>query len=219
MIKAVLFDMDGVLVDSSRTRVKYKELLFEKAGYKDIEQSLLLDSHRPIKQVIEGVLASKEVTSRDELERIFKIAEDGELRDKIQHLYRFPKNIDGILCQLHKKYKLGIVTSRVRVGVQEIFDHIPIADLFDIIVDYQDTEHHKPHPEPLSLACERLMIKPGEAIFIGDNESDMLAAHALTMPFIHFSCETYDKTKHRVKDFSQLPDTIQLIADENHISA
>jgi pyrophosphatase PpaX len=75
--------------------------------------------------------------------------------------------------------RLGVVTSKRRVGIELAFTALPeLADLFDVSVGAGDTERHKPHPEPILLALERLHAAPGDAAYVGDSPFDVQAAKA-----------------------------------------
>lgn len=215
MIKAILFDVDGVLVNSKKHNIAYKNQLFESAGYHDMALEFLDNQHKPTKQVIEEALRSKNITSRDEVERVFGFAQDEALRNKIKHLLIFPDSLEEVLIKLKKNYQLGIVTSRIRFGMRDIFGQRPIEKYFDYVGCYEDSKNHKPHPEPLLNACEQLMIKADEAIYIGDMETDILAADAINMRSIHFSEIKHDLAHTRINDFSEIPNAIELISSEN----
>jgi len=60
------------------------------------------------------------------------------------------------------------------------------VDYFDVLVIQESTKKHKPNPEPLLLACEKLEIKPKEAVYIGDRLIDFETAKNTGMDFIGF---------------------------------
>lgn len=216
MIKAIFFDVDGVIVNSRDHNQEYKKHLFASAGYHDIAKKFLDNQHKPTKQVIEEALADRKITSREEIDRIFSFAQDEAIRLKLNHLLIFPESLEDVLANLSKTYKLGIVTSRIRFGMRDIFGEKPIEKYFDCVVCYEDCKNHKPHPEPLLNACSQLMISPEEAIFIGDMESDILAADAINMLSIHFSEIKHDLAHMQIKDFSEIPNAIESIDNENN---
>jgi pyrophosphatase PpaX len=74
--------------------------------------------------------------------------------------------------------RLGIVTAKRRQTVELAFARIPIAHLFETVVGGDETERHKPDPEPLLLALERLDARPEEAAYVGDAPFDVQAAKA-----------------------------------------
>jgi pyrophosphatase PpaX len=60
-------------------------------------------------------------------------------------------------------------------------DLFNLAPYFEIIVTMEDSPRHKPAPDPLLVAAQKLGIEPGEAIYVGDADVDMQAAHAAGM--------------------------------------
>ena len=74
--------------------------------------------------------------------------------------------------------RLGIVTAKRRRTVDLAFAILPLEGFFDVVVTSEQTENHKPHPEPVLTALERLGSKPEEAAFVGDSPFDMGAGKA-----------------------------------------
>ena len=73
--------------------------------------------------------------------------------------------------------RLGLATAKRRSTVEIAFRYLPqLEGLFDAIVCAEDTERHKPDPEPLLLALRRLEGEPGKAAYIGDSPFDVEAA-------------------------------------------
>jgi pyrophosphatase PpaX len=87
--------------------------------------------------------------------------------------------MDVVLDELKERgHRLGIVTAKRRETVALAFERIPIEHLFDVVVGSDDTERHKPDPEPLLHALERLGAEPQDAAYVGDSPFDMQAANA-----------------------------------------
>jgi pyrophosphatase PpaX len=72
----------------------------------------------------------------------------------------------------------GLVTSKGRGMTARSLGRVGLAESFDTVVTYEDTERHKPGPEPVLLALDRLGMSPGEAVFVGDSPHDMHAGRA-----------------------------------------
>ena|SRR3989344_2551252 len=60
-----------------------------------------------------------------------------------------PENIEETTQELSGRYSLGIVTSRTRESIYEAPQLAKLKKHFQVVVSYDDTKHHKPHPEPL----------------------------------------------------------------------
>jgi pyrophosphatase PpaX len=74
--------------------------------------------------------------------------------------------------------RLGIVTAKRRATVELAFETLPIAQLFDVVVAGDETDRHKPHPEPLLRALAQLGADTKSAAYVGDSPFDMQAAKA-----------------------------------------
>ncbi len=74
--------------------------------------------------------------------------------------------------------RLGIVTAKRRETIELAFARLPLRDHFDVVVTSDDTERHKPDPEPILFALERLGAGPDEAAYVGDSPFDVAAARA-----------------------------------------
>jgi pyrophosphatase PpaX len=89
---------------------------------------------------------------------------------------------DGVELTLEalreRGHRLGIVTAKRRSTVDLAFARLPLAHLFDVVVGGDETQRHKPDPEPLQLALSRLEADPDEAAYVGDSPYDMQAARA-----------------------------------------
>jgi pyrophosphatase PpaX len=154
----VLFDLDGTVIDSgaiilASMRHAAKEVL----GAEVPDEALM------------GALAPDRV---DELVSVYR-AHNEPLHDGLVCC----AGIDDVLVRLEDEgRRLGIVTAKRRVTVELAFAQVPIAHLFETIVGGDETKRHKPDPEPLLLALERLDARPGDAAYVGDAPFDVKAA-------------------------------------------
>jgi pyrophosphatase PpaX len=80
--------------------------------------------------------------------------------------------------------RLGIVTAKRRATVARAFETVPIEHLFEVVVAGDQTERHKPHPEPLLHALAQLGAEPATAAYAGDSPFDVQAAKAADMTAI-----------------------------------
>jgi pyrophosphatase PpaX len=85
--------------------------------------------------------------------------------------------IDDVLVRLKDEgRRLGIVTAKRRTTVELAFAKVPLGHLFETVVGGDETEHHKPHPEPLLVALQRLGADRHDAAYVGDAPFDVQAA-------------------------------------------
>jgi len=82
--------------------------------------------------------------------------------------------------------RLGIVTQKARqlevegrwVGAVQELEELGVANLFSMIVGFEDVSRHKPHPEGINLALSRLAALPRQTLVVGDSAADMEAARS-----------------------------------------
>jgi pyrophosphatase PpaX len=106
--------------------------------------------------------------------RVYR-AHNEPLHETVAAFAGMPEALDELRDRGHR---LGIVTAKKRATVEIAFRHVPIEHLFETVVGGDETERHKPDPDPLLLALERLGARPEEAAYVGDSPFDMQAAKA-----------------------------------------
>ncbi len=208
MIKAVIFDIDGVLIDSFEANFKFFQDLMIVAGYKPpVKKEYSNYFHLPMWDVIKTLTES---SSDEEIKRIWNMGKNDEV--KYPHdLLVMPENAEEIIKKLRKKYLLGIVTSRVMEGVDRVPVLFNLKKYFNVMITYQDTKNHKPHPEPILLACEKLDVIPNEAVYVGDVENDVIAGKAAGTKTILFSKKNVGTADLYTSSFLGLPKLISLL--------
>lgn len=206
MLKAVIFDVDGVLIDSFEANLKFFRDLMSFTGHNPpTKETYKTMFHLPMDKAIEKLIPD---ASEDEIKKIWLLGKSHAVpyQDK---LITIPDNCENILKILNKKYALAIVTSRVKTRVSLTPQIIKLQDFFQTVVFFEDTEKHKPEPEPLLLACERLAIKPSEAVYIGDAQTDMDAAKAAGMKAIAYTKDVLVGADAKTSSFSEIPKLVE----------
>jgi pyrophosphatase PpaX len=85
----------------------------------------------------------------------------------------------AVLERLHGEgRRLGIVTAKRHATVRLAFDVCPLERFFSTVVAAEDTPRHKPHPDPVLLALDRLGSRPEETAYVGDAPFDVESAKA-----------------------------------------
>lgn len=204
MIKAIIFDVDGVLIDSFESNLKFFCDLMDRAGYsKPTRQEYAGMFHMHMKDVICSLTKSQ---SKAEIDRIWLIGKNELHADP--ELVKTPKGLEEVIARLAKDFKLGIVTSRVGDRFFRFGNLAELKQYFDVIVSYEDTEKHKPDPEPLLLAADQLGVEPNECVYVGDTATDLLAARAAGMKILIYSEEKIDGADFCTNEFKDIPKLI-----------
>jgi HAD superfamily hydrolase (TIGR01509 family) len=172
---AVLWDMDGTLIDSEPYWMK-SEGAFAKAnnspwteqdGLSLVGMSLY-DSSKIIKQRVGSDL---------EPEQIIQQLTDGVAAQLKQEIYWRPGARELLLLLRKKKIKTALVTMSMRRMAEQVVDSVGF-DAFDVIVAGDDVRHGKPHPEPYLKAAELLGVKPEDCVAFGDSVTGLRSAEA-----------------------------------------
>jgi pyrophosphatase PpaX len=174
----VLFDFDGTLVDSGRIIL---------ASFRHATKTVL-EREIPDEVLVAGVggsgiaeqMAAIDADHADELVRVYR-----EHNEPLHEELEAFEGVAELLVRLHGEgRRLGIVTAKRRPTVQLAFDRLELESWFDAVVCREQTEHGKPHPEPVLRALEILGARPADAAFVGDSPYDMgagLAAGVFTV--------------------------------------
>ena len=91
-------------------------------------------------------------------------------------IYPFPGMTDLIRKLKEQGYKTGLVTSRVGDTAVQGLEQFELLPHMDCLVTCDDTDKHKPDPEPVQIALRKLSSDPAEAIMLGDTMFDILCA-------------------------------------------
>ncbi len=206
MIKAVLFDMDGVLIDSFESNLKYFQDVLSHFGYeKPTREEYEKCFHLPTVEVIKKFT---HLTHQEKIQEIvnFALSDDFPYSSLAPTV---PRDAVEILRALSKKYKLWIVTSRTKKWVFEATELRKNKKLFSVVMAYEDTKNHKPHPEPLLEAAKKLQLEPSECIYIGDAPTDRMAGEAAGMQVIMYSHTATQGAQVDTRSFSEIPKIIE----------
>lgn len=201
MMKAILFDVDGVLIDSFEANVKFYQDLMKLAGYAEPTKDMIRERyHMTMEQVIRSLIPEKD---EDEVKRIWTMGKNRDIPYP-DELLTTPQNYDVIIKKLSEMYILGIVTSRVKIGVFCLKQLKDLEQYFKTAVYFEDTVKHKPEPEPLLLACERLGVRPEETVYVGDTASDIQAAKSAGLKVVLYSKQNISGADMITDSFEQI---------------
>ena len=173
--KAVLWDMDGTLIDSEPHWLKSERQLAEKLGGSWTEADglemvglSLADSTK--------LFAEKLGVDVPHDEILIELTESVSKSLEQEIIWR--PGARELLQDLRKRgIKTALVTMSLRAMAKQVVDAIPF-DAFDIIVAGDDVTYGKPHPEPYLKAAALLGVEPGECVAFEDSISGLLSAEA-----------------------------------------
>lgn len=176
MKKAIIFDMDGLMIDSERlTYEVYKETVIS-LGYEFTEEFYIL---------------SLGLSKEDELNLYYKKYGDDfpvdlfwesahiTLDNRLFSEVPVKKGLIELLTYLKENhYKTIVATSSQRSRVDHILENSGLSSFFDDVICGDEVTHSKPDPEIFLTACKKLNVDPNDVLVLEDSEAGIAAAHA-----------------------------------------
>lgn len=183
MIKAVIFDMDGLMIDTERLAFEGYQHVLAKSGL-----TMSLNFYRK--------LLGKPVAGISEL--IYKeYGEDFDIKNTIKEIHEYMDEVfenkeiplkKGLLELLRylkeHDYKTIVATSSKRHRVDHIFKLAGLNPYFDDSICGDEVVRGKPDPEVFLKSCEKLGVKPSEALVLEDSEAGINAAYSAAIKVI-----------------------------------
>ena len=174
-IKAILFDMDGVVIDSEKLYSQTEKKLLAQYGVKFDESDWHYIKGCTEKQFYDLVYSKFNINiPRNQLidkgRNFLKMVFTQELE--------YMNGFNEIYSIFKKKYKLALVTSTGPELVNHINSLLSIYEKFDVVITSEDTTIHKPQPEPYLIAMERLQLQPNQCIIFEDSIQGIKAGKA-----------------------------------------
>ena len=184
-VAAVIFDLDGTLIDSIDIYFSIVEKTLERLNLPEVSRSRILAAAESEDFKWELVLPQDVLNRKEEI-----IDEAWAVIDEIAP-QMFADNLDliqgadGIVEKLSSNgLKIGLVTSTQRRYLEtkmQPLKNVGVDTLFEVIITSDDVENRKPAPDPLIACARRLDLKPGNCVYVGDTATDIKAGKAAGM--------------------------------------
>ena len=185
-IRAVLFDLDGTLIDTLPDLHAAACAMLNDLGRPPLPlESIRAYVGRGIPNLIKRVLANS-----------LHVAEDPNppppeavasyrrhyARENGRNAKVYPGVLEGLASLRAQGVPLGVVTNKADTFIQPLLEQTRLSGYFEVLVGGDRLPKVKPDPMPLVWACGRLGVSPAETLFIGDSINDALAARAAGCP-------------------------------------
>ena len=200
MTKAVIFDLDGLLINSEIISYKvYKKLLNEyDHNFSMEEYAQNFSGKTEINNVKKLINDYNLPLSIDEaLNYVLKLEE--ELLNEGVELKNGAKEL--LIHLKNNKIKTAIASSSTKERALKILKELNIFDYFDEFVFANEVKNGKPNPDIFLMACDKLFEKPEDCLVLEDSEAGIQAAHSagievICIPDMKMPNKTYkDMTK------------------------
>ncbi len=201
--QVILFDFDGTLVNTTPLILRSFRATWKKIFGFEMEDSDYIKTFGTLLHTALKGLTEQCVTDG----RICKVDDLTAMADELLRTYRQFNNewhdqaiepfagIDETLQELKARdFKLGIVSSKMRLGVERGLNVFAMAELFDVIITADDVTNHKPHPEPLLKALDQINAAAHEAIYVGDSIHDIAAGRAANIATVAAAWGPFPRT-------------------------
>lgn len=171
MVKGLIFDLDGVLVETKEIHYRALNKALKQNGLEEISLEEHLEKYNGLptlakinllkengvvleKQLEKKILKDKKIFTKEELENL------GEDRELVKILY--------CLC-IDPKMRIGVASNAIRETVVDILDKLNISCYVDFILSNEDVSKPKPNPEIYIKMAKQLKLKPEQCLVFEDN--------------------------------------------------
>lgn len=186
--RAALFDLDGTLIDTTGLILRCFEHSWQTVcGLRHSREALIETFGTPLRAAMKSLATA----TTDLSQLVADESLEAELIEKLLAEYRtfnvanhdrmarpFEGVRDMIVTLRARGYLIGMVTSKSRELATRGLGLCSLDGLIDAAVFLEDTSRHKPEPEPILAALERLDARASHAAYVGDSRHDMIAGRA-----------------------------------------
>ena len=206
IVKLVIFDLDGTLVNSDKTVIRIlntirKDLTLPALKSKDISFFLSLGGEEMISKIIGNDLDAK---------KYLGVFRQRYLEDSLGNENLF----DGVVAYLNhlknKNIKMAVFTNKPKDLTNKTLKRHKISNYFNYVVTSDDLEFKKPSPDGCYKLIEMSSIPSENIIMIGDSELDQKAANSASIPFYYHNVLSNDPiiASNSIKVFNNFNDLI-----------
>ena len=184
--KAILFDLDGTLINSAPDLVLAVNYMLEQLDRSTFSEEIIdgwvgNGALVLVKRALSADRVVNENLNVELIEDALGIFLDFYAQNLCNATVPY-ENVPSSLKSLKEKgYRLAIVTNKPFAFVAPILQGLDLEDLFEFILGGDSLEEKKPSPIPLLHVCETLNVDVKECVMVGDSRNDILAANACSM--------------------------------------
>lgn len=209
MIEAVIFDMDGLMIDSERVTFEGYQHVLKKDNLTMSEETYKTLLGKTVKAVYE--LFANDYGEQYDVDQVIK-----EVHQYIADRFEndgvpLKKGLLELLKYLKENnYKTIVATSSHRSRVDLILKQAKITEYFDDSICGDEVTHGKPDPEVFLKACQKLNVSPDKALVLEDSESGINAAYNAKIKVIGIPDMKYPDEKYVQMTYSIMNDLLEV---------
>jgi phosphoglycolate phosphatase len=186
-IRAVLFDLDGTLMNTDDRMVETLALRLQRFGWPGLyrhARRLVMAAETPangLMTVLDALgLDAPLLAARRRLKRLGGPAGPAH--------FPLMEGADDMLANLEPRYQLAVVTTRGREDAEAFLAQHDLSEMFDLVVTRENTWRLKPHPAPICHAAERLGVPTERCVMVGDTTVDVRSAQRAGAKAVAVTC-------------------------------
>jgi pyrophosphatase PpaX len=169
-LRAVLFDLDGTLIDTVELiRVSFRYATKAVLGEALPDELTMANVGQPLRTQFEDLVPGR----ADELVRVYREFNSAHHDEMVK---AYPGTVRVLRQIARHRIPMGVVTSKGTEAALRGLNHFGLADHFGTIITADDVPRHKPDPFPLRAAAEVLAVPLEYCVYVGDSPHDMQAA-------------------------------------------
>jgi len=178
LIEAVIFDMDGTLVNTEPVHCAAWLDILHRRGFHYDEAWFQQWVGKADRFVAQSVIAEHQL---DLVPRVLQLEKEALFHQRVSTQNWAYPGLEDCLADLHARLPLAIATNSGRLDAEHVFRSTPLDRFMRTVVTADDVEILKPHPEMYLLAAERLGVNPANCLVIEDSPSGSEAAFVAGM--------------------------------------
>ena len=216
---AVLFDLDGTLVDSIALLLASMKHTFQGRARQPTDAEWIEGLGTPLPKQL-----TPYVESDEDRERLINRYRTFQLEKHDELMSQYAGVIDTLALLYQRGHPMGVVTSKGNMMMERGLKFIGADDYIEVAIGYDSVHIHKPDPYPVKAALEKLEYGADEAVFVGDSPHDINAGNsagvvsiaALWGPFRRDQLEPANPV-HFLTDIAELPALVERIQNRSAV--
>ena len=176
--KAVLFDLDGTLLDTAYDIMDACNYTLTKYGFNPVAESILRTKVTAGMREMLKLGIPQNLWSQVDIEGAMRNDFATYYTDHICNRTREFSGVETLFDKLQDKgIKTAVITNKYEKMAQKVLSRFSFSSKLSLILGCDSTTHSKPHPEPLLTALHKIDVNPKESLYVGDHLNDILAAN------------------------------------------
>ena len=204
--KAVIWDMDGIIVDTAQYHLKGWQIVFGKRGVNYTEEDYRRNTGKRSDGIIKSILGRE--IAQGEIMAIIREKDEVFRQLMGQNIRPFPGVLKLITSLKEHKFKIAIASSAPMENIQLITQSLKIHNRFDAIISGWEVTKGKPDPQTFLLAAEKLGVKAKDCIVI---EDAIVGVTASKRAKIHCIAVTNTTSREELREADLIIDTLEEI--------